>query len=81
MPQWLIFIGIYGRAQTVTYTCCPNCMRKHILARGFTYNIITGNLLWLILSPWFLILLIMSYTRGHSFEIQQMIDEQPNKNL
>lgn len=77
MIRWALFLFVAAQTQRVTYTCCPKCMRKHILWHGFTYNIITGNILWLILIlPWSLILLIMSFTKGHSSSVLSMIGKE-----
>ena len=76
MIDYVVFLvfGAFGRR--ITYTCCPHCMRKHILMKGFTYNIITGNALWLlVILPWSLILLIMSTTQGHSKKVLQVLDK------
>lgn len=74
MWRWLLFIGVFAQAQNVTYTCCSKCMRKHILWHGFTYNIITGNILWLFLGlPWFIILLVLSFTQGHSKSVIKIV--------
>lgn len=76
MIRWALFLFIGAQTQRVTYTCCPKCMRKHILWHGFTYNIITGNVLWfLLILPWSLILLIMSFTKGHSSSVLSMIEK------
>lgn len=77
MIRWALFLFVAAQTQKVTYTCCPKCMRKHILWHGFTYNIITGNFLWFILIlPWSLILLIMSFTKGHSSSVLSMIGKK-----
>lgn len=79
MPRWLLFIGIFAQYQMVHYTCCPKCMRKHILIHGFTYNILTGNILWLIMGlPWYIVVLIMSFTKGHSKSVQKIINKKIN---
>ena len=78
MIDWILFLVIYATWQQATYTCCPKCMRKHILLNGFTYNILTGNLLWIFLVlPWSIVQLIMSYTKGHSKKVHEMIS--PNE--
>lgn len=65
--DFCLFILIAANCRYVEYTCCPDCMRKHILEKGFTYNIITANFLWLILIlPWSIILILCSYSKGHS---------------
>lgn len=43
-----LFLGCYIKWQMVTYTCCPDCMRKKILDESiFTPKIITANFFWL----------------------------------
>lgn len=77
MIRFILFLLVAAQTQNVTYTCCPKCMRKHILWHGFTYNIITGNILWiLIVLPWSLILLLQSFTKGHSFSIIDNLESE-----
>ena len=70
---WCLFI--WAQYGTTTYTCCPHCMRKHILWEGiFTWRIISGNILWLFLSlPLSLIELLFSYTKGHSRTVKKYL--------
>ena len=43
-----LFLGCYIKWQMVTYTCCPDCMRKKLLDESiFTSKIITANVFWL----------------------------------
>lgn len=75
LPHFWLFIGIYLRYQNVQYTCCPHCMRKHIVAKGFTYNIITANVFWLFgIFPWMIVQFIRSFTKGHSNEVKANIN-------
>ena len=75
LPHFWLFIGIYLRYQNVQYICCPHCMRKHILVKGFTYNIITANVFWLFgILPWMIVQFIRSYTRGHSNGVKEIIN-------
>lgn len=67
LPHIWLFLWCYIRWQNIEYTCCPRCMRKHILIKGFTYNILSSNFLWpIIILPWSIIQLIRSYRKGHS---------------
>lgn len=67
LPHIWLFLWCYISWQNIEYTCCPHCMRKHILIKGFTYNILLSNLLWpIIILPWSIIQLIRSYSKGHS---------------
>lgn len=63
-----LFLMIYFRWQMVTYTCCPDCMRKKILEEGvFTSKIITANFFWLVaILPLALIQLYKCNQKGHS---------------
>ena len=75
LPHFWLFIGIYLRYQNVQYTCCPHCMRKHILVKGFTYNIITANVFWLFgILPWMIVQFIRSYSHGHSDGVKAIIN-------
>lgn len=78
MFDYFLFLFFAASHRKVTYTCCPSCMRKHIIKEGiFTWKIITANLLWLFLIlPWSLILLLFSYTKGHSSSIQKILDNE-----
>lgn len=63
-----LFLICYINWQTVTYTCCPDCMRKKILDEGvFTSKIITANFFWLIfILPLAIIQLFLCNQKGHS---------------
>lgn len=41
----LLFLMVYTRWQTVRYTCCPECMRKHI-AEHSASTLLSANFLW-----------------------------------
>ena len=74
LPYKWIYLGIVLIHQDVTYTCCPECMRKKILLRGFTYHILTTHVMWpLIILPWSIIQLIRSYQKGHSKEVLELM--------
>lgn len=67
LPHKWLYLGCYISYQNVIFTCCPHCMRKHILIKGFTYNILLANLLWpVVILPWSIVQLIRSYKKGHS---------------
>lgn len=69
----LLFLIVHTRWQTVTYTCCPECMRKHIANRSAA-TLITGNFLWPILVlPLHGYHLYNSYQPGHSKAIRDII--------
>ena len=66
LPHFWLFLVCYIQWQNVEYTCCPECMRKHILAKGFLH-IITANFIWpIVILPWVLIQFIRTYSKGHS---------------
>lgn len=67
-----LFLICYTRWRMVTYTCCPDCMRKKILDEGvFTSKIITANFLWLVLIlPIAIIQLFLCSQKGHSKEVR-----------
>lgn len=67
LPHLWIFLYVYLGWQNIEFTCCPHCMRKHILIKGFTYEILLANVLWpFIILPWCLVQLIRSFIKGHS---------------
>ena len=66
LPHFWLFLVCYVQWQNVEYTCCPECMRKHILAKGLLH-VITANFIWpIIIFPWVLIQFIRTYSKGHS---------------
>ena len=70
LPGLFLFLLIFVRWATQGKICCPSCMRKEILIHGCTYNIITGNILWLLMIlPWSLVQFLRTYTKGHSHEV------------
>ncbi len=69
-PEKLVFIGIAAWTRPATYTACPTCMRTILLKKMFSWNLLTANVLWLLVFlPYGLILLIASTTKGHSKSI------------
>lgn len=69
----LLFLMIYTQWQTVTYTCCPECMRKHIAKRS-AITLFTGNLIWPIVAlPLHGYHLYKSYQPGHSKSVIKAI--------
>lgn len=68
-----VYLGCYLSWEMVTYTCCPDCMRKKILDEGvFTTKILTANLFWLfIILPWAIIQLFLCGQKGHSKGVAQ----------
>lgn len=75
LPRYFI-VFILISWQTITYTCCPKCMLKHILVRCFTYNILTAHMLYpFIILPWGIIYLLRNMTQGHSEEIEELIKQ------
>lgn len=77
LPNLWLFLWIFIRYSSKGYVCCPSCMRKKILLHGFTYNIVTANLIWpVVILPWSIIYLLRSCTKGHSHEVVDMIRQQ-----
>ena len=75
-----VFILFYTLWNQGTYTCCPHCMKKHILKSTFSWNIITGNLIWLLVDmPHNLLHLIANNTKGHSKNVLKMIEEKKSE--
>lgn len=75
LPNYFLFLFVYARWQEIRYICCPHCMRKHILMKCFTYNILAANFAWPILVlPWAIVLLVCSYTKGHSKVVLDMLE-------
>ena len=76
LPHVFLFLFIFASWNSVTFTCCPHCMRKHILIKCFTYNILATNIMWpVIILPWGIFQLIRSFTKGHSKEVIGIINE------
>ena len=74
LVDYLIFIGVFAIWREISYVCCPHCMRKHILIKHFTYNILAANMLWpFVVLPWALLQLCKSFTKGHSRDVLDMI--------
>lgn len=74
LPNLAIFLLCWAYISHANAIGCPKCIRKKIFLKGFTYNIITGNALWvLIIVPWMICQLIRSYTNGHSNEITETL--------
>jgi hypothetical protein len=80
--DFLLFIGIYGGARHVTVTACPDCMRREILKRTFSWSILTGNVIWLIAGlPYHLALLIANTTKGHSKRVIEHMESSLRSRL
>ena len=74
LPNYLLFLGVFAAYSFNKEVCCPECMRKKILVKYFTYNIIIGNFLWVLLGlPMGLWKLCSSYTKGHSKTVQDIL--------
>ena len=80
VPNYLVFIGVYAAYEFKKEVCCPHCMRKRLLIKYFTYNILIGNVLWLLLGlPMGIWRLCSSFTKGHSWTVKQILAENLNK--
>lgn len=63
-----VFLICYISFRRVQYTCCPDCMRKHLIEKGIlTSNVITANFFWLMfILPLTIIELYLCSKKGHS---------------
>lgn len=76
LPNYMVFLGVYLGYSFQKKVCCPHCMRKNILIKYFTYNIIIGNLFWLAIGlPMGIWKLCSSYTKGHSQTVRDILAE------
>lgn len=74
LPKLMISLLVYVSMETENYIGCKDCIRKKIFQKGFTYNIITGNVYWpFLIFPWMIIQLLRSFTNGHSREIKEIL--------
>lgn len=74
LPGLWISLLFYLHYESKKHMGCPKCIRKKIFLKGFTYNIITGNVYWLIMIvPWMICQFARSFTNGHSDEITEML--------
>ena len=74
LPHLWIFVWVYIFWQNIQFTCCPHCMRKHILIKSL-YHIALANILWpFIILPWSIVQFIRSFSKGHSKRVRDMID-------
>lgn len=75
LPYLYVNCLIFWSKQDAQYTCCPKCMRKHILLCGFTYNILTFHVWWPIsIFPWMLFRFFMSFEKGHSESVIKEVE-------
>lgn len=82
VPNYLLFIGIYAAYEFKKEICCPQCMRKQIFIKYFTYNIIIGNFLWLLMGlPTGIWKLCSSYSKGHSDTVKKILIENISESL
>lgn len=76
LPNFIIFLGFYAAYSSKKEICCPHCMRKQIFIKYFTYNIVIGNCMWLIMGfPAGILKLCSSYTKGHSDTVKKILAE------
>lgn len=72
---------VFKRCEEHEEICCSGCMRKHILSKCFKFKFFFGcivcirifRLLGTLL--WSMVLLCMSYTKGHSDSVKKLIHE------
>lgn len=80
LPSVWVFLGPFLRWATEGHIACPSCMRKKILLHGMTYNIVTANFIWPVtILPWSIVNLLRTFSKGHSTEIVDYIDNQINQ--
>jgi hypothetical protein len=64
--SYLIFVWIFGFWSVKHHVACPSCMQKDLLLR-LAMNTVLANVLWpLVILPWNGILLVLTFTEGHS---------------
>jgi len=67
---------IFYHISNEKYVACPRCMKKEIIKKGFTYNILTANALWLVaILPWSIALLKKNSRKGHFDGIDAFVAE------
>ncbi len=72
---FIVFLFLFAVHQTKNEIGCPSCIRKALATSG-AINLITANILWpFIILPWYVILLICSFTKGHSKEVLKLLSE------
>ena len=75
----LLFIWVFAMWFPKKEVACPSCIRGKITLFCLI-NIVTANILWpIIILPWALVLFCMSFTKGHSSEIQQILRDTPRQ--
>lgn len=71
----LLFLFVFYGWQTASQIGCPSCTRK-MIGKNLLVNVLTANITWpFIILPWNLILLVMSFTRGHSKSVLKILAE------
>lgn len=74
LPELWVSLVFFLHTERKNHIGCKKCIRKKIFLKGFTYNIITGNVYWLIMIvPWMVCQLVRSFTNGHSDEITEIL--------
>jgi len=62
----LLFLLVVGMTWTKSEVGCPSCIRGKI-AQFCLVNVVTFNVFWpFIILPWSIIMLLRSFTKGHS---------------
>ncbi len=80
LVQLLVFVGIAYWMRRATHTACPDCMRSVLVKNIFSINILSANILWLlILLPYDLVLMAICGKEGHSNNITKLLEEARNK--
>lgn len=70
-----LFVLVAWYSSTKNEFGCPSCIRGKI-AKFSVINLFASNVLWpFVILPWTIILLLMSFTKGHSREVRNAIRE------
>lgn len=73
--SYILFLLIGARFKTSAYICCSGCMRKRIIRNTFNLNILSANVLWLIvILPWNIIAFLCTFISGHSRHVINLLN-------
>lgn len=70
-----VYIFLYGEFEKEV--CCPRCMRKKLFFSHFNYNILSGNIAWIMLLPMFIWQFCRTFIKGHSNSVLEALDVYP----
>lgn len=73
--SFALFLLFGASYRTTVNICCSVCMRKSIIRNTFNLNILTANVLWLVvILPCNIVQFIRSYVPGHSRSVIKLLD-------